>query len=287
MRVSAAALRLSIPRHYIDYWRKTGLLSENSDLSFADLRRVQLIWDCKQADLGLRRIRKLLGPPESVPAVSGVESTEFGKVFRLGGESFSDPELGQYALIPDAVLAPDVSSPRILSFPRKTASSEQQEIRRLEEEYADALAASDRRRQARAIALILKKNPYHSGALIEKGNQAFDQGRWNRAVYFYELAATHNPDCVEALYNTANAYFKQGKYAPAIRYFQDCIDRDPDFPESHFNLAILYMKLGQAGPARAYFDAYLELDPDSEWGELARQFLEDLRSAAVEADLPL
>ncbi|HNE24962.1 MAG TPA: tetratricopeptide repeat protein, partial [Leptospiraceae bacterium] len=78
------------------------------------------------------------------------------------------------------------------------------------------------------------------------------------------------------------AYFKQGKYAPAIRYFQDCIDLDPDFPESHFNLAILYMKLGQPGPARAYFEAYLDLDPDSEWGELARQFLEDIQSAAEE-----
>ena len=275
MRVSATALKLAIPRHYIDYWRKAGLLSKNTDLSFTDLRRIQLIWDCTRGSVSLRRIRRILGPAESIPAIA-VEHTPSGVFFYQGGETYADPE-GQYPLFPV-----EREVPRILSFPKKVQKKEDEEIRKLEAEYADALAMSDRRRQVRAISMILQLNPYHSGALIEKGNQAFDQGRWNRAVYFYELAATRNPDCVEALYNTANAYFKQGKYAPAIRYFQDCIDLDPDFPESHFNLAILYMKLGQPGPARAYFEAYLDLDPDSEWGELARQFLEDIQSAAEE-----
>ena len=46
MKVSEAALKLQIPRHYVYYWKKTGLHSGGDDLDFLDLRpdRIASIW---------------------------------------------------------------------------------------------------------------------------------------------------------------------------------------------------------------------------------------------------
>jgi len=275
MRVSVAAVKLSIPRYHIDYWRKTGLLPHSAELGFGDLRKIQFIWECRNRRIGLRRIRRLMGKPDLLSSVS-LAPTDFGVCFRVDGFLFSEPESGQLALVPD--FHRDQEN-KIIPF---KAAEQNPTIRELEEAYADALATDDRARLQKVLRAILKINPDHPGALIERGNLAFDEGRWNRALAYYEAAVKRNPDCVEALYNTANAYFKQGKYAPAIRYFQDCIRLDPDFPESHFNLAVLYLKLGHLHPARAYFNAYLELDPDSEWAEQARQFIEDMQMSEEE-----
>lgn len=271
MRVSVAAVKLSIPRYHIDYWRRTGLLPGEADLAFSDLRRIQFIWDCRNRRIPLSRIRRMMRHPDLMPTLA-LASTDFGVCFRVDGTMYADPELGQLALIPAKPQAEE--APRVVELKKKTPPEDR--IKVLEEAYAEALATDDKKRLLRVLAEILKIQPGHPGALIERGNLAFDEGRWNRALAFYEEAARKNPDCVEAVYNTANAYFKQGKYAPAIRYFQESIRLDPDFPESHFNLAILYLKLGHGDPARAYFEAYLELDSESEWSEQARQFIADI-----------
>jgi tetratricopeptide (TPR) repeat protein len=273
MRVSVASLRLSIPRYHIDYWRKTGLLSAGGELGFQDLRRMQLIWACRKGSLNLQRIRRLFGGAE-LPDLKP-ESGEFGLAFRIDGELFCDPEASQYALVPRPAEAEGAAG-KVIAFKKKEAPDSSPAISALEEAYAAALASDDRRTLMKILEQILKINPKHPGALIEKGNLAFDDGKLERAVSFYEKAAQLNPDCTEAFYNCANAYFKQGKYAPAIRYFQQCIRLEPEFPESHFNLGVLYLKLGHAEQAAACFQEYLVLDPDSDWGEQARGFLEEI-----------
>lgn len=270
MRVSVASLRLSIPRYHIDYWRKTGLLKPGGELGFQDLRRMQLIWACRKGSLNLRRIRRLFGGQE-LPDLKP-ELGAFGIAFRIDGELFSDPEAGQYALVPGI----ESGTGKVVAFKRKEVSNEGPAIAALEEAYAAALASDDRRTLMKILEQILKVNPRHPGALIEKGNLAFDDGKLERAVSFYEKAAQLNPDCTEAFYNCANAYFKQGKYAPAIRYFQQCIRLEPEFPESHFNLGVLYLKLGHAEQGAVCFQEYLVLDPDSDWAEQARGFLEEI-----------
>lgn len=274
MRVSVASLRLSIPRYHIDYWRKTGLLSPKAELGFQDLRRMQLIWACRKGSLGLRRIRRLFGG-QDLPDLHP-ETSAFGLAFRIEGELFADPEANQYVLIAAPVEAAR-STGKVIAFEAKRRpESGNPHIQALEEAYAAALASDDRRTLIKILEQILKLEPSHPGALIEKGNLAFDDGKLERAVTFYEKAAKLNPDCTEAFYNCANAYFKQGKYAPAIRYFQACIRLEPEFPESHFNLGVLYLKLGHAEQAGVCFREYLELDPDSDWGEQARGFLEEI-----------
>lgn len=269
MRVSVASLRLAIPRYHIDYWRKTGLLSRSQELDFRDLRRMQLLWACRQG-VGLRKIRRLLGDKDVLDLKP--ESSEFGLVFRIEGEVFADPDGSQYAL---SGLEP---SGQVVRFPdaKRKEANRSSLIAELEEAYAACLASDDRKALNKILDKILAVESSHPGALIEKGNLAFDDGKLERAVSFYEKAAELNPGCTEAFYNCANAYFKQGKYAPAIRYFQQCIRLEPGFPESHFNLGVLYMKLGHAEQARVCFEEYLELDPDSDWGEQARGFLDEI-----------
>ena len=236
---------------------------------------MQLIWACRKGSLGLRRIRRLFGG-QDLPDLHP-ETSEFGLAFRIEGELFSDPEASQYALIPALPESPVRSAGKVIAFAaKKTSKGQSAHIQTLKKTYTTALASDDRHTLIKILEQILKVEPAHPGALIEKGNLAFDDGKLERAVTFYEKAAKLNPDCTEAFYNCANAYFKQGKYAPAIRYFQACIRLEPEFPESHFNLGVLYLKLGHAEQAGVCFREYLELDPDSDWGEQARGFLEEI-----------
>ncbi|MBI3394251.1 MAG: MerR family transcriptional regulator [Spirochaetia bacterium] len=58
MRISEAALRFAVPRHHIDYWRRTGLLStREADLGFDDILKVRLISNLRRRGFTLQRIR--------------------------------------------------------------------------------------------------------------------------------------------------------------------------------------------------------------------------------------
>ncbi len=161
-----------------------------------------------------------------------------------------------------------------------------EELIRLEEEYMLALSSEDSRTVKAVLRKILKEHPRHVGALIEAGNFAFEESRYDEAVEFYERVLTVDTDCVEAIYNIANIYFRQKKYAAAIRYFHRSIDLDPDFPESYYNLGVVYYSLRYPRQASALFEMYLQLDPDSSWASQARQFMEDIRQLEpVEPDL--
>ncbi len=61
MRISEAAVKFSLPRHYIHYWRKIGLLSSGGgELEFQDLLKVRFILDCKRRGISLQKIRQAL-----------------------------------------------------------------------------------------------------------------------------------------------------------------------------------------------------------------------------------
>ena len=62
MKINEAAIKLSIPRYYIDYWKKVGLVSRPSsnELDFSDLVKIRFISQCKKNHISLQKIRSVL-----------------------------------------------------------------------------------------------------------------------------------------------------------------------------------------------------------------------------------
>ena len=296
MKVTKASQKFNVTRHQIDYWRRTGLLSnqanQDGSLAFDDLLKLKFIIDCKRNSLSLQKIRNYIrwniqtGPAGEdhwrsqlkVPMIGPIP----GEVFEEEGR-LVNPMTGQlyFDYNPDAE---STGKSKIVSFRKNLTPADQEErlLESLEVRFQEALAQGDRKLVTEILKEILAITPEHLGALIEMGNLAFEAQEYDDAIEFYELALKITPHCVEAIYNLANLYFKQKKFSVAIRYYQMSIDLDPDFSEAYYNLALVYYSLKFPEKALSLFEYYLRLDPDSSWRHQAEQFIEDIEQILSE-----
>lgn len=284
MQVSEAALKLDVPRHYIDYWRRTGLLSEQGGtLEFQDLRKIQFIAGARSRGISLQKIRSTI--LEGAPVDSGAEGqdawyrdllVQSGQILkRAPGQEIYLPDTGQYFFNYEGGDEPG----RLVDLTGARETDGSTSV--LERRFEAALQKGDVDAMEAVLDEILEQEPDHLGALIERGNIAFENDDYERAVHFYEMALTLDEYCVEAIYNLANIYFRQKKNAVAIRYFLQCIELDPEFPESYYNLGIVYYSLNILDRARVCFETYIGLDPDSSWTAQAGDFLEEIEGASA------
>ncbi len=58
-------------------------------------------------------------------------------------------------------------------------------------------------------------------------------------------------------------YYQQGQWDMAKEYFQIAVMSDPTLAEAHYNLALALDKLGKPGDATAHFQRALELAPEN------------------------
>lgn len=314
MRISEAAHLLSIPRHKIHYWKKTGLLgSTGDDLTFEDLKRLRLLESWRKNGLSLQRIRKLALRLQPDRSLMQMELLHGANLALREGTSLVDP-LSQQEFLdfsgeateeegrvlelrskkPDAIRTDDWSDEddEIVRLLEERLAEEEREIegklvdaRELQaaEEGARLFEAIRQSNPEKAVATlegIIQDRPDYLPARIELGNLFFERGDLDSAARSYEQALELDADCVEALYNLANVYYRQEKFAASIRLFHRSIDLDPGFPESYYNLALVYYSLRYFQQSAELFESYLEMDSDSPFADNARDFLDDIHELA-------
>lgn len=301
LRISEAALKLQVPRHYIDYWRKTGLLPAAGLLAFQDLLKIRFLAACRRQGISLQQMRRQIREFESESIADWYNQlTPYeplaGVLLSRSDGQLAHPETGQIFFSYDEGPsdAPGAAGGHAsvvnLTERRSAGHADGGEARNglwsdsrgdpqlldLESEYLNVVATGDFRRISRVLEQMVKIQPDHVAALIEFGNLCYEHERLEDALRYYERAVEIQADCVEALYNLANIHFKAKRYAVAIRYFQRCMDLDPEFPEAYYNLGLLYYSLRYYERAIESLSAYCVLDPDSVWSEQARQLIEDM-----------
>ncbi|MCR9144901.1 MAG: tetratricopeptide repeat protein [bacterium] len=307
MRISEAALKLQVPRYYIDYWRKTGLLGSGGNLDFQDLLKIRFLASCRRQGVSLQHMRRLIRECEA-SSVSDwynqliVYDNLEGVLLSRDGAGLAHPDTGQmffsYGETGEATSTAGGPGPvvdleeRLKSGQHSSGGAEpdQETVGKwtggrgdpgmavLEEDYLKLLASGDFRKISRVLEEIIRVQPDHVAALIEFGNLCYEHEKLDEALRYYDRAVEIQPDCVEALYNVANIHFKAKRYAVAIRNFQQCIELDPDFPEAYYNLGLLYYALRYFDQAIDCMVGYADLDPDSVWADQARQLIEDMES---------
>ena len=286
MRISEISLKLGVPRHYLDYWKKIGLVGHlDQDLDFQDLVKIRFILQCRKQNISLQKIRHAISEfGENTKDWQGrlILLGSSGELLVKEDEKLLDWDTGQFYFRELGSL----SNGKLVAPEKSFWNDQKKDLHDMEKEYMAALEKGSEEEIRDSLAKILSAHPNHTGALIESGNAAFEAERYDDAVFFYEKALEQKSDCVEAIYNIANIYFKQKKFAAAIRYFHRCIDHDPDFPESYYNLGVVYYSLHYFEKAEMLFNLYLNLDGDSTWADQARQFIEEIRSAGLSRERP-
>ncbi len=83
---------------------------------------------------------------------------------------------------------------------------------------------------------------YDSDYFIKKGQEAYDEGKYEKALEYFKKAVQQRRD-VETLNNLGRAYIKSSKPKIALKCFEDAIALDIKYPETYINLAQYYSEI--------------------------------------------
>lgn len=117
--------------------------------------------------------------------------------------------------------------------------------------------------------------------IVKKGNQAYDEADYKKALEFYHNAETERPESPELEYNMAGALYRDGAYEQAVERFSKAFNSTDISLEAdaHFNLGNTYFRMGDFQNAIGSFENSLEIRPDdldAKYNlELARKMLKE------------
>lgn len=101
--------------------------------------------------------------------------------------------------------------------------------------------------------------------LVEKGNEAYRKGEYDKALEFYHSAETDLPESPELEYNMAGALHQQGAYEEAVDKYTRSLNSTDIAVEAngHYNLGNTHFRAGDFEAAIKAYQRSLELNPDA------------------------
>lgn len=100
----------------------------------------------------------------------------------------------------------------------------------------------------------------------DKGNEAYNAGKYDDALDMYQKAADDNPDKAEAHYNLGSAYYKKGEFDKALKEYGEAVRLDPKMADAYYNAGDSLYRLGKYEEALDAFkkeEALTKKDPDT------------------------
>ncbi len=117
--------------------------------------------------------------------------------------------------------------------------------------------------------------------LVKKGNEAFNNQDYAKALEFYRQAEPELPLSPELAYNLGNGLYGQGEYEAALEQYTKALN-STDFKiaqKSHYNLGNTHFRMGDYQKAIGEFEQALKLDPtdlDAKYNlEVSRKMLKE------------
>ncbi|MGE5577652.1 MAG: tetratricopeptide repeat protein [Syntrophothermus sp.] len=117
-------------------------------------------------------------------------------------------------------------------------------------------------------------------SLVNAGNSAFDQGKYEQAIVSYEKALRIVPDDPNVLVDLGTAYFYQRNSNPdkAIALYDRALQIVPNFRNGLYNKGVVLRegKRDYAG-AKAAWEQFLKFYPSGEQADNVRRWLGEVR----------
>ncbi|MCA1959398.1 MAG: tetratricopeptide repeat protein [Desulfomonile sp.] len=144
---------------------------------------------------------------------------------------------------------------------------------------APAPARTDERGQRiEGLERMLAKTPDNIDALIQLGNDYFDNGNYRKAVEAYEKAVRLKPDNPDVLSDLGVSYRRLGQPDKAVAAFQQAIKLDSSHGIALFNLGIVYRDdLKDLPAALKAWETFLEKAGNSPHAVMVRPWVQQLK----------
>ena len=108
-----------------------------------------------------------------------------------------------------------------------------------------------------------QERPYNVPDYKQRGYRAYQDGRYEEAIAYYDEVITRNPDDVDTYKLRGDAKVHLGQYAGAITDYDEVISVDLDNLAAYQAKGAIYFDLNLYEPAIDAFDRVIELDPDN------------------------
>jgi tetratricopeptide (TPR) repeat protein len=96
----------------------------------------------------------------------------------------------------------------------------------------------------------------------DKGNEAFETGKYDDALNYYKDALTDDPESPEAHYNLGNAFYKLGDYDSALEEYLKAGKLDPEMADAYYNSGNAVFKMERYEDALKLYGRADEIRPD-------------------------
>jgi tetratricopeptide (TPR) repeat protein len=104
-------------------------------------------------------------------------------------------------------------------------------------------------------------SPSEATNLVDKGNDFYFLGEYNKAIECFNKAIDLNPKSEKAWANKGNALIKLGKYNEALQACDKAIKINPKSSIAWFNKGYAFIKLGDPVEANQAYDMAIEINP--------------------------
>jgi len=122
------------------------------------------------------------------------------------------------------------------------------------------------------------KDPQSFENAKDLANSYYDLGRYDLAIDYYKKAVKLNNKQPEVLIDLGVSYFNTGNADSAVYYIKEALIIQPDQVQGLFNLGIIYYNIKQLEQAKASWESLLLSHPESREAQLAKGYLQTLKS---------
>lgn len=114
-------------------------------------------------------------------------------------------------------------------------------------------------------------------SLYNEGIDAFNEGRYGEAEYYYREALKKNPHYAPAHHALGLVYVQAGRRREAVKEFEETLMIDPHDIEAHYDLGVVYPTLGEYDKAIFHFTQYMKMNPAAADKKKVRGWIEKLK----------
>jgi tetratricopeptide (TPR) repeat protein len=129
---------------------------------------------------------------------------------------------------------------------------------------------STRSKAAELYDRVIKLEPAHVNALLNRGMIDYEQGNLESAADFFKRAVDAESNNPVALFNLGSVLDDLGMSVEARHHLRLAARLDPENADAHYNLAIICDKMNAVAEARDHWNAYLKLSPAGTQADYAR-----------------
>jgi tetratricopeptide (TPR) repeat protein len=110
-----------------------------------------------------------------------------------------------------------------------------------------------------------------------EGIEAFNDGRYGEAEYYYRETLKKNPHYAPAHHALGLLYVRAKRYAEAAKAFEETLMIDPYDVEAHYDLGVVYPMLGEYDKAIFHFTQYMKMNPGAADKKKVKGWIEKIK----------